>query len=95
MNPDGSTYLGQHRLGIRHGVGIYTVPEGDDMTRVYSGEFAKGKRHGFAIERIMWKGKVCKSCVVSEYAWDVKVDSEVVRPGLRPVLLACAAYCSV
>ena len=86
MNPDGSTYFGQSMHGLRHGLGIYTIAleENADLRRLYAGEFLKGKRHGFAIERIMWKDKVCKSCVVTEYHGDVKIESEVVTPGLFP-----------
>ena len=81
MNPDGSSFFGQHQSGYRHGLGVYSVPEGDDLNRVYSGEWKQGSRHGFAIERMMWKKKVCKWCVVAEYEGDVRVSAEPVKAG--------------
>jgi hypothetical protein len=85
MNPDGSTYAGQHLKGARHGLGVYTVMVGepeDDLTRIYSGEWLRGLRHGFAIERVMFKKKILKSCVVSNYEFDMKSISENINPGL-------------
>ena len=90
MNPDGSTFAGQHLKGARHGLGVYKVMVGepeDELTRIYSGEWLRGLRHGFAVERIMFKKKIVKSCVVSEYEYDMKTMSEDIIPGdhVQPV----------
>ena len=86
MNPDGSVYSGQHKSGLRDGLGVYRFPisSGDEaiqLDREYAGEWLKGRRHGFAIERVLFKKYVCKSCVVSEYSHDIRSMFTQVDPG--------------
>ena len=42
--------------------------------------FVCSQRDGFALERILFKNKICKSCVISEYNREVKISSEVANP---------------
>jgi hypothetical protein len=86
MNPDGSVYSGQHISGLRDGLGVYRFPmdSGDEdvqLEREYAGEWRQGRRHGFAIERILFKKHVCKSFIVSEYDHDVRSMFTQVNPG--------------
>jgi hypothetical protein len=89
MNPDGSVYSGQMKTGLRDGLGVYVIPmsdggEASELDREYAGEWLKGRRHGFAIERILFKKHFCKSCVISEYDHDARSMFTKADPGSLP-----------
>eukprot|EP00438_Fugacium_kawagutii_P002143 Skav218493 [mRNA] locus=scaffold538:1344458:1348152:- [translate_table: standard] len=52
--PDGRTYTGNYRNGLRHGQGKFNWPDG----RSYEGEWEDGKQHGQGT--LIQKGKVIK-----------------------------------
>ena len=85
LHPDGSMYNGQYRKGDRDGLGEYTAPIGDgERSRSYSGEWTKGKRNGFAVERIMLnhaRQQITKACAITEYCMDMRVTEEEVGEG--------------
>ena len=59
----------QHLNGHRHGLGVYAAQLGEpeeELQRIYSGEWFRGDRHGFAIERVLFKKRILKSCVICE-----------------------------
>ena len=79
-------YSGQLKAGLREGLGVYTIPMGDgdeasELDREYAGEWFKGRRHGFAIERVLSKKHFCKSCVISEYEHDTRKMFTKADPG--------------
>lgn len=55
MWPNGDTYVGEFRNGLRHGTGVYKV-----RGRVYEGEWLNSMRHGVGKEVWDNKDSVCR-----------------------------------